>query len=190
MGVRLRQATNDDLAVLLERCCAEELTYAPTGCSLHGMAPAGLKRRNWSVPLPAETFRSACDAIRSWSVHRGAGLAIAVDGAVAVGTNVAFSAPLPVGYVHGTCRIVAVVDEADRFGFAYGTLPEHPERGEESFLVVRDGHGDVRFDVVGVSRPAQPIARLLPFIADRLQDTAVHRYLSAITRAVAAGSTT
>ena len=45
--------------------------------------------------------------------------------------------------------------------------------------------GRVRFDVVGVSCPAQPIARLLPFIADRLQDAAVHRYLSAITRAVA-----
>jgi uncharacterized protein (UPF0548 family) len=184
-GIRLRKATNDELAGLLERCRTDELTYAPVGCSLGGAAPAGLQRRNWSVPLPAETFGRACDAIRSWSVHRGAGLAIAVDGPIAVGTNVAFSAPLPVGYVDGTCRIVTVVDEPDRFGFAYGTLPLHPERGEESFLVVRDEHGNVRFDVVGVSRPAQPIARLLPFIANRLQDAAVHRYLSAITRAVA-----
>jgi hypothetical protein len=45
MRVRLRQATSDDLAVLLERCRAEDLTYAPPGCSLDGAAPAGLKRR-------------------------------------------------------------------------------------------------------------------------------------------------
>jgi len=117
-------------------------------------------------------------------MHRGAGLAIAADGPLAVGTNVAFRAPLPIGYVDGTCRIVAVVDETDRFGFAYGTLPLHPERGEESFLVVRDEERlDVRFDVVGVSCPVQPIVRLLRFVADRLQDAAVRRYLSAITRA-------
>jgi hypothetical protein len=33
------------------------------------------------------------------------------------------------------CRIVAVVDEPLRFGFAYGTLPGHPESGEEAFII-------------------------------------------------------
>jgi uncharacterized protein (UPF0548 family) len=124
------------------------------------------------------------EALRTWAVHRGAGLALAADGPIAVGTNVAFSAPLPIGFVDGTCRIVGVVEEPDRFGFAYGTLSIHPEQGEESFLVVRDGNGEVRFDVEGVSRPTHPLARLLPPVADRLQDAAVRRYLSAMRRAV------
>ena len=102
-----------------------------------------------------------------------------------MGTNIAFGAPLPVGFVDGTCRIVAVVDEPDRCGFAYGTLPTHPEEGEEAFLVVRYDNGAVRFDVEGVSRPRMPLARLVSPLADRLQDAAVHRYLAAMQRAVA-----
>jgi len=183
--MRLHQATSADLAALLERCASDALTYAPVGCSLDGAAAPGLNRRHWTTTLLGpDAFERAADAIRSWKVHEGAGLAIATDGPFAVGTNVAFSAPLPFGFIDGTCRIVAVVDEPDRFGFAYGTLPVHPERGEESFLVVRDSGSRVRFDVEGVSHPAQRIARLLPTIADGLQDRAVHRYLAAMQRAV------
>ena len=122
-------------------------------------------------------------------MHRGAGLDIAADGPLVEGTNVAFSAPLPLGFVDGTCRIVAVIDEPKRFGFAYGTLEVHPERGEESFLVTRAESGVTRFDVEGVSRPTHPLARLIPPAADRLQDAAVRRYLTAMEKAVvSAGS--
>ena len=34
-------------------------------------------------------------------------------------------------------EVVAVVDEPDRQGFAYGTLTGHPLRGEEAFIVER-----------------------------------------------------
>jgi uncharacterized protein (UPF0548 family) len=183
--VRLRRATGADLAALLEQARSDELTYAPTGGTLDGPTPPGLTRRHWSVPLPGtDPFPRAVEALREWRVHRGAGLALATDGFLAVGTNVAFSAPLPLGFVDGTCRIVAVVDEPDRFGFAYGTLSVHPERGEESFVVDRDTHDDVRFEVHGISRPSPPFARALSPIADRLQDRAVHRYLSAMQRCV------
>jgi uncharacterized protein (UPF0548 family) len=113
-------------------------------------------------------------------MHRGAGLRVVADGPIAVGTNVAFSAPLPIGFVDGTCRIVVVVDEPNRYGFAYGTLSVHPERGEESFVVSRDERGNVRLDIVGVSRPAPAFARLVPPLADHLQDRAVRRYLAAM----------
>ena len=106
-----------------ERSRSDALTYAPTGGSLDGSTPPGLKRRHWTTDLRgADAFDRAVVALRSWAVHRGAGLALAADGPIAVGTNVAFRAPLPIGYVDGTCRIVAVVDEPDRAGFAYGTL--------------------------------------------------------------------
>ena len=44
-----------------------------------------------------------------------------------------------------TCRVASVVDEPNRFGFAYGTLPIHPEQGEQSFIVERDEGGKVTF---------------------------------------------
>jgi uncharacterized protein (UPF0548 family) len=148
-----------------------------------------LKRRKWTTALTApHAFDRGVEAIRTWAVHKGAGLAIAADGPIAVGTNVAFSAPLPIGYVDGTCRIVAIVEEPQRFGFAYGTLPLHPERGEESFLVIRDESG-TRFEVEGVSRPSQLLTRVIPPVSDRLQDTAVRRYLSAMERVVAERAT-
>ena len=109
------------------------------------------------------------------------------DGPLEVGTNVAMSARLPVGFVEVTCRIVAIVDEPDRFGFAYGTLSVHPEQGEESFIVVRSG-GGARFEVQAVSRPIHPLARVFSPIANRLQDAAARRYLAAMTAAVSAGA--
>jgi hypothetical protein len=58
----------------------------------------------------------------------GGGLIVSVDGPPVAGLAVAMSAPPPVGFIDAVCRVVAVIDEPDRFGFAYGTLPDHPER--------------------------------------------------------------
>jgi uncharacterized protein (UPF0548 family) len=78
-----------------------------------------------------------------------------------------------------TCRVVAIVDEPDRFGFAYGTLSVHPERGEEAFVVTR-ADGSLRFDVIAVSAHANLLTRLMAPIADRLQASASGRYLRAM----------
>lgn len=63
-----------------------------------------------------------------------------------------------------SCRIVYVVDETgpiDRFGFAYGTLPGHVERGEERFLIEWD-HRDnsVWYDILAFSRPHHILTKL------------------------------
>jgi uncharacterized protein (UPF0548 family) len=186
MAVRFRRPSEADLESLLDRCRHEDLTYEPTCISLTGEARAGLKTHRWTAPLPDHAFPAAQEAIRAWAVHRGAGLGVVTDGPLVVGTNVAMSAPLPVGFVDAVCRVVAIVDEVDRFGFAYGTLPVHPERGEESFLVVRDERGALRFDVCAVSAPTHPLARLAPPVADRIQSSAARRYLAAMEGAVAA----
>jgi uncharacterized protein (UPF0548 family) len=187
VGLRLRRPTDQQLAALLERCQSDDLTYASVGISLDGEStPAGFHRRRWTTTLRGpEAFDRGTDAIRSWAVHRGAGLLVATDGPIAVGTNVALSAPLPVGFASATCRIVVVIDEPDRYGFAYGTLSVHPESGEEAFIVARDDDGRTRFDVEAVARPQDPLARLAPPIANRLQDRTARRYLSAMERAVA-----
>ncbi len=181
MGIRLRRAAKSELAALVKHSRSDSLTYSPTGGSLGGPVPAHLKRRHWTETLEGpRAFERGAEALRVWAVHRATGLELAADGPIAIGTNVAFSAPLPIGFVDGTCRIVAVVEAADRFGFAYGSLSVHPERGEESFVVAREPEGGARFDVVGISRPSQLLARLVPPVANRLQDTAVRRYLLAM----------
>jgi uncharacterized protein (UPF0548 family) len=183
MSIRLRRPTDEALNGLLGRCRDTSLTYSPLGRSLDGATPKGLHRHSWSVALPVETYDAAVGALNGWAVHRTSGLTVVADGPIEVGTNVAMSAPLPVGFVDATCRIVAVVNEAHRAGFAYGTLPVHPEIGEEAFLIVREKH-QVRFDVHAVSAPRSHVPLVRP-LADRLQDVAVKRYLEAMTKLAA-----
>ena len=180
--LRFRPPTAAQLVARLEACRDAPLTYAPAGVSLtDAVPPSGLVRRSWTTELTGvDAFARAADALDAWGVHRTAGLDVAADGPVAVGTNVALSAPLPFFFVDATCRVVAVVREPDRWGFAYGTLVAHPERGEESFLVVRGADGRVRFRVDAVSQPAHPLAPVLPGIAHRWQDATVRRYLAAM----------
>ncbi len=68
-------------------------------------------------------------------------------------------------------RVVYVIDEPDRKGFAYGTLPGHPERGEESFVVERHADDSVWLIIRAFSRPsnaffwaAYPAVRLVQAI--------------------------
>lgn len=67
-------------------------------------------------------------------------------------------------------RIVYTIDDAQgpvqRFGFAYGTLPDHVEMGEERFLVEWDTRdNNVFYDVVAYSRPRHALAKLgYPFV--------------------------
>lgn len=60
-------------------------------------------------------------------------------------------------WVLNVCRVVYVIDEDRemvRFGFAYGTLPEHAEQGEERFLLEWNRQDDrVWYDILAFSRP-------------------------------------
>jgi uncharacterized protein (UPF0548 family) len=87
------------------------------------------------------------------------------------------------------CRIVYVVDEVEeadgvrRFGFAYGTLPDHGAIGEERFMVEwRPADDSVWYDLYALSRPAHPLARLGYPLARALQ----RRFARASKRAMAA----
>jgi uncharacterized protein (UPF0548 family) len=61
------------------------------------------------------------------------------------------------------CRIVYVIDETGpihRFGFAYGTLPDHAATGEERFLIEWNRVDDsVWYDILAFSRPRHLLAR-------------------------------
>jgi uncharacterized protein (UPF0548 family) len=57
-------------------------------------------------------------------------------------------------------RIVYTIDEPERFGFAYGTLTNHAESGEERFSVEMDkATGEVWFDLYAFSRPNHLLAK-------------------------------
>ncbi|GHD46902.1 DUF1990 family protein [Mycetocola manganoxydans] len=62
-------------------------------------------------------------------------------------------------------EVVAVVEQPDRVGFAYRTMPGHPVSGEEAFIVSRHGE-EVRLTVRSLTRaaPQQPWRILYPLL--------------------------
>ena len=175
----LRRPTPERLTQLVGTQRSKTFTYEPVGATLTGRIPSGYRYEKFVALIgdgPNLFFR-AREALEDWRPQRGAGLSVAADGPLAGGTTVALAAPLPLGFAIAVCKVVDVVDEPDRFGFAYGTLPEHPEEGEELFLLERDGSGKVVFRIEVFSRPHQTLARLASPAARRLQTSATHRYL-------------
>ena len=186
MSIWLSRPTRDDLGALIEAARTAPVAYDPVGMSALAQAPPGYRLDHWSRRLGRgdDVFNMAADALRSWRVHRGAGLVVWYDGPPAVGAVVAMAARLPVGYIEAVCRVVDVVDQPDRYGFAYGTLAVHPEQGEESFTVVRTADGSVSFEIAAVSRPRHLLARACPPGARILQRAATGRYLDSMSSAV------
>ena len=77
-------------------------------------------------------------------------------------------------------RVVYVVDEPARRGFAYGTLPGHPESGEEAFVVEISEGGSIVLTITAFSRPATRLARAAGVLGRRVQSRITDRYLSAL----------
>jgi len=70
------------------------------------------------------------------------------------GTSVVLLLPAGPFTVRAPSRVVYVVDEPDRVGFAYGTLDGNPISGEESFVVERTDSGEVWLVLRQFSRPS------------------------------------
>ncbi|MET0416691.1 MAG: DUF1990 domain-containing protein [Actinoplanes sp.] len=164
---------------------AAPLTYREIGATRAVTLPHGYRHvsRDVSLGNGVEVFERAAAALFDWRMHAEAGLSVVHSGgAAAPGIVVVLKAGWgPVG-VTIPCRVVYSVDQADRRGFAYGTLPGHPERGEEVFMVVRTDSDDVRFQIRAFSRPATLVARAGGPLSSLVQQYVTDRYINAIRR--------
>jgi uncharacterized protein (UPF0548 family) len=100
-------------------------------------------------------------AIQRWEMfHNGWTYLCWPDAPIEPGTNVAMLAKYMGLYSINFCRIVYVIDGPRRYGFAYGTLPDHVESGEERFVVEWLEDGTVWYDVFAFSRAQHVLARI------------------------------
>ncbi|MFE4859175.1 DUF1990 family protein [Streptomyces sp. NPDC056670] len=178
------------------RACAAEPGYPEVGATGEPVLPGGeagyrVFRRRVRIGYGQDVFERAGDYVMGWGVQRGAGFGVhpevaAVPGATAL---IVLRLPrLPFPRLVIPCRVVWTVRAAERVGFAYGTLPGHPECGEESFVVGREADGLVWFEVAAFSRPASWYARLGGPLTRLLQDLATRRYLRAVSDAARRGT--
>jgi uncharacterized protein (UPF0548 family) len=125
-------------------------------------------RQRLGVGDPA--FAAACDAIRAWQMFPPPLATIEPPGLPIAESEVAAVVAHALGvWFLNAARIVDVIDEPRRFGFAYGTLPGHVEAGEERFLVEWLADDTVWYDLHAISRPRYWGARLAYPLARRLQ---------------------
>lgn len=83
--------------------------------------------------------------------------------------------------IEAPIRVIYLVDERDRRGFAYGTLTGHPEQGEIAFIVDRTDDGSVWLTIRSFSRPARPMVWLGYPVARLLQKRVMEQYFRALT---------
>lgn len=138
-------------------------TYPHTGATLEPVRLSGFDHDSLRVALgqgPVDYAR-ACAAIRHWRMFPDGWTRILPRNApIRPGVTVAMYAHLWGFWWSNACRIVYTLEEPDRFGFAYGTLPGHMECGEEIFCVSRDPEGRVWYELRAFSRPRHWMARL------------------------------
>jgi uncharacterized protein (UPF0548 family) len=184
---KLGRVSESTLLEIARRAESLQPTYDFVGAAITGSPPAGFHHDVEEVQLPdrPDAFERGADGLRQWAAHRGAGLSVEPHEQPALNATVAVGAPLGPMTAVAVCRIVTVVDEADWYGFAYGTLPGHPEQGEEAFVVERVDDRAV-FRVVAFSRPFELLARAGGPISRRIQRSTTRRYLNGLVAYVSA----
>jgi uncharacterized protein (UPF0548 family) len=168
----------------------QPFSYPYAGVAGHA-APGGYKTDHNRIKLgngPA-VFQRAIEAIKRWEMFNIGWLELCwPDAPIEAGSSVAVLAHHLGFWSLNACRIVSVI-EADgdirKYGFIYGTLPDHAERGQERFTVewLRDDDS-VWYDIFAYSRPNLFLARLGYPVARLLQKRFARDSMEAMLRAV------
>lgn len=156
-----------------------QLSYAEVGATA-GPLPDGYHHlhRSAAIGTGRQRFTEAGDKVMRWGMQRGAGIGVdATTETAEVGSELLIA----LGPIHAPCRVVYVVDEDDHRGFAYGTLPGHPETGEELFAVRYDPASDTVYaEVTAFSRHGTWWSRLGAPVTALMQRLVTNRYMTAV----------
>ena len=146
-------------------------TYSEVGAT-NGTPPAdyNVDHNRIQIGTGEAVFKAGVEALKNWR-HFDLGWVTVVPRGVPieVGATVAVKARAFGTWSLNASRVVYTIDETTRFGFAYGTLPDHVERGEERFLIEWLPDDSVWYDISAFSRPKHPLVRLSAPLARMLQ---------------------
>lgn len=150
-------------------------SYQAVGAT-NGKAPPGfvVDHNRIQIGTGAAVYKIAKDAINAWKQFDLGWVSIVPQAVqVKAGATVAVKAHAFGTWSLSAARVVYVINDAgptERFGFAYGTLPDHVETGEERFKVEWDLNDDtVWYDILAFSRPHHALVKMAAPLARRLQ---------------------
>lgn len=155
-----------DVANFLENSRGLDLSYSPIGLALPDAPAAGwqIDETVTLIGVGDTAFSHAKAALREWA-HFATPWTILWPryAAIEPGTNIAVLIHhLGFWSVNGSRVVYSIGDDAAmEFGFAYGTLTNHAEMGEEIFKVsIAPGTREVTYTIRAASRPRAPLAKL------------------------------
>lgn len=165
MRLCLRVPSDEVVREFLREVESAPFSYAEIGATRDLYRPEGFLNYDHNrveLGRGAVVWERAKAAVRSWKMFEHELTQIFwPDTPILVGSNIGVLAHHLGFHSLNATRIVYVLDEPRRFGFGYGTLREHAESGEETFLVEWDESSDVvTYDLYAFSRPRAPLAKL------------------------------
>jgi uncharacterized protein (UPF0548 family) len=173
-----------------EESQALPLSYTPVGIAGRGHAGFNVDELVVAIGRGDDDFRRAKSALAAWK-HFDLGWLTAVPSAISPvpGTVVAVLIRHFGFWSLNGCRVVYGIGDrrsATQFGFAYGTLTNHAEAGEELFEVfVEPSTGEVMYRIRAASRPRSALTWLgYPFVR-MLQERCRRESAEAMRRATA-----
>lgn len=172
---------------------------------------------SWRIGSGEERFRTAGEALLSWTAQKAAGLTLSdirpasspgylgvsfdaegnpltpsrtdaeqrYDGEgtpyVGAGTTVRVRGRVGGQRADAELRVIFVVEETRRIGFALGTVGDSVVSGEESFMLDWYANDEVWFTVRAFDAPTSLAYRLLPALTRRRRKALFTQYLRAIS---------
>lgn len=100
---------------------------------------------------------------------------------VAAGTTIRVRGRVKGMRADAELRVIYVIEEPRRVGFALGTVSDSVVSGEESFLIDWRDNDEVWFTVRAFDRPVAPLYRVLPPLTKRRRRELFQGYLRAIS---------
>jgi uncharacterized protein (UPF0548 family) len=159
----LSKPSRQSITTFLAAQESEPFSYPEVECTRKGR-PDGYNADHNRVLLGhgLEVYEKARQGIRQWKMFEMGWLELCWPNApIEAGTTVAVAISHFGFWSVNPSRVVYVENTTpERYGFAYGTLPEHQEIGEERFAVEFDAADEsVWYDLYAISRPGA-LARL------------------------------
>ena len=161
----LQKPSNESIRRFLLRQAKLDFTYSAVGATAT-IPPAGyvVDHTRSKLGEGQHVYEAGKSALRRWDQFRLGWLeACPQETPIQNGEVVAVVARAVGLWWLNACRIISVIDEegeVSRFGFAYGTLPDHVGTGEERFLVEWNrADNSVWYDILAFSRPNHFLTR-------------------------------
>jgi uncharacterized protein (UPF0548 family) len=198
----LLKPTPDQISRFLVGASKQDFSYSEVGMSTRQEFPPYYKldHNRKLLGKGIAVFETAIQAINDWQMFNFDWIELVHDASPNIGQVVCINARHLGFHSLNAAKVVYKIDERAgaeapvggtetvRYGFAYGTLADHVESGEERFSVeFNQADESVYYDLLALSTPGKLITRLAYPITRTFQKRFVRYSQAAMLRAVAAG---